>query len=130
MKYLIKHGIDVVDDKRFSKDPVNKQIFLQKVFHPTEINSGKLSSIFALKEATFKALGIFPKWLEVEVKYEKNLGTSKPKLILSSAITPKNIISIDSSITHESGFTFASVIILLENKSSVTRKTQIKNNKK
>jgi phosphopantetheinyl transferase (holo-ACP synthase) len=94
----------MVEDSRIPTDPT----FLQKVFHPSEIKTGKYASIFALKEATFKALEISPRWLEVEVQYKKN---GKTVIALSNEILPNKAIQIGCSVSHEKGLTIASVIL-------------------
>jgi phosphopantetheine--protein transferase-like protein len=101
---MIKHGIDMIEDVRIPSD----EDFLKKVFHPSEIKKGKLASVFALKEAVFKALEITPRWLDVEIKYKKS---GKTEIILSNKIKPKNLKSIDCSVSHEKCLTIASVVL-------------------
>jgi holo-[acyl-carrier-protein] synthase len=106
---IIKTGIDLVKNDRINSKVSNK-VFLERIYHPSEIKlKNKYPSIFALKEATFKALKIKPCWHEVEIKYEDNI----PQIILSEYIKPKNLESIDCSVTHEDGLTQAIVVILL-----------------
>ncbi len=107
-KVGIKTGIDLVKDERI-KQLARDKIFLKKAFHPSEISAGKLSSVFALKEAVFKALEIFPEWHEVEIKHKEN---GKTEIVLSEKIKPGNLISADSSVSHEGGFTIGIVVML------------------
>lgn len=106
---IIKTGIDLTKDNRILSK-LNDKSFLKRIYHPSELElKDKLVSIFCLKEAVFKALNLKVCWHDVEVKYEKN----KPIINLSDAIKPKNLESLDCSISHETGFTTAVVVILL-----------------
>jgi phosphopantetheine--protein transferase-like protein len=111
----LRLGIDMVSHSRFRKKISGRQ-FREKVFHPSELRNPdvkKLAGIFAVKEAAFKALGIpAGNWLEIEVR---KLADGKPELLLSHEITPKNLVSLDCSISHEGGFTVGAVIALLGN---------------
>lgn len=104
---IIKTGIDLIEDSRID---VKNKLFLERIFHPSEIKLRKFASIFALKECIFKALEIKPCWHEVEIKYANN----KPFIILSEHIKPKELISVDCSVSHENGLTIANVVMLLK----------------
>jgi len=114
MGHMIKTGIDLLDIKGFEKSASNR-FFVDKVFHPSETKDlTKLASIFAIKEACIKALEISSNnWLEIEVKYKKS---GKPIISLGKGITPKDLISIDCSLSHDANLIIANVILLLEHK--------------
>lgn len=109
---IIKSGIDLVELWRIQQQTDNTQ-FITRVFHPSELRDAdvrRLSSIFALKEAAFKALGLSSDhWLALEVRYD-NQG--KPSLLLSDAIKPKNYYSLDCSVSHTPELTVAIVVLL------------------
>ncbi|MCP3685642.1 MAG: 4'-phosphopantetheinyl transferase superfamily protein [bacterium] len=109
---LIKCGTDLVLDERIQKN-INNESFIKKIFHPSELSDmdvKKLATVFAVKEAVFKALEISSKnWLEVELTYSE---TGKPVVTLSEEIKPKNLVSLDCSVTHENGLTQAFVVLL------------------
>lgn len=109
----IKTGIDLVSNTRLEKKLENKR-FIERIFHPSEaaiLDIKKISAVFALKEAVFKALGIKPgNWLEIEIKRARN---GKPSILLSDEIRPKYLISADCSVSHEGEFTIATVVFLL-----------------
>ena len=109
----VKIGIDMVSDSRLEKKLSDS--FLKRVFHPSELGSRqpkKLAGIFAVKEAAFKALNLKAgSWLEVEVTKQQS---GRPQVILSKSVKPKNLLSIDCSISHEGGITIAAIIVLLQ----------------
>ena len=118
----IKTGIDLIEDSRIEKNLVNKN-FLKRVFHPSELRyakenaktkkeqAKKLAGIFAIKEATSKALNIIPpKWLEIEVAHNSQ---GKPTAKLSNLLQKKiKLLSIDASLSHAKGLTTCIVTIL------------------
>ena len=110
----IKCGNDIVSDERLA-ELIKKKSFLDKIFHPSEIKNlevSKLSSVFSLKESVIKALeSTTDNWLEI--KYKEN---GKPEIVLSEKIRPKNLLSIDCSVTHENGLTSTVVVLLLQDK--------------
>ena len=107
---MIKTGIDLVLNKRI-EEKLNNLDFISKVFHPGELkNKAKLSGIFALKEATMKAIGKKLNWKDIEIKFEK---TGRPIVSLSNEIKPKNFKCIDGSISHDGDYTIAIAIIEL-----------------
>lgn len=103
-------------DSRIKKSLDNAN-FVKRIYHKSEIydlNLKKQASIFALKEAVFKALDMSSEnWLEIEVSYSK---TGRPLITLSNEIKPNNLISLDCSVTHENGLTQVIVIMLLDEK--------------
>lgn len=111
---ITKCGIDMLLDNRIKKSLENIN-FIKRIYHKSEIHNKdikKLASIFALKEAVFKALDISSEnWLKIEVSYSK---TRRPLITLSNEIKPNNLISLDCSVTHENGITQAIVIMLLD----------------
>lgn len=105
----MRAGTDLVYIPRIKKLIENKS-FLEKVFHPSELKNLKaehLAGVLAAKEAFFKAINQKPKWLDVEVKYEK---TSRPKLKLSKQLE-KNISNADISISHDKDYAVGFVIV-------------------
>ncbi|MEM4271389.1 MAG: 4'-phosphopantetheinyl transferase superfamily protein [Candidatus Pacearchaeota archaeon] len=106
---MIKAGIDLVLNKRLKKN-LNNESFLKKVFHPTELKhpKQKLPGIFALKEATMKALGKKLDWLDIEISAKSG---RKPKIFLSETIKPKNLKSVDASLSHDGDYTIGIVVI-------------------
>lgn len=96
---MIKIGIDIVKDERVNKLENNS------IYHPNELKLN-LPSVFAIKEATMKALNKPHIWLDIEVKYSNN----QPTIIISESIGLA-IEKCDVSVSHEEGFTIAAVII-------------------
>ena len=86
--------------------------FLKKTFHSVELDDsspGHLAGYFAAKEAFFKAIEDFPRWLNIEV-YKKASG----KPIIKHTRT--NIQDIDVSISHDGDYAIAVVVLLLEDR--------------
>ncbi len=109
---MIKTGIDLVLNKRIEKN-ISSQGFLKKVFLPSElINKDKLVGIFSLKEAVMKCLEKKVDWKEITIEYK---NSSKPKIILSDKIKPNNMVSIDSSISHNGDYTIGIVVMEFKN---------------
>ena len=107
---MIKTGIDLVHNKRFEKNLADEK-FLEKVFHAFELkDKNKLASIFALKEATMKALGKKVDWKEIEVSY-RNDKNGKPEIKLSEDIKPENFKGLDGSVSHDGEYTVSVIII-------------------
>ncbi len=106
---MIKTGIDIVEIKRI-KDLMNNPKALSKIFNESEIteNPSSMAGKFALKEAFFKATQIKIKnWSEIVVKKHDN---GKPYLVFD-----KNLVkfkSMDCSISHDSDYAIAIVVIL------------------
>src|SRR3989344_5817027 len=104
---MIQTGIDLLLNKRLDKQIENPK-FLKRVFHPWELkNKNKIHSIFALKEATMKALGKKHNWLHISITYKN----SKPHISLNESITPKKMKSIACSVSHDGDYTTAIVLI-------------------
>jgi phosphopantetheine--protein transferase-like protein len=112
MKSYVNVGCDIVQVSRIEK-MMQTQSVLKKVFHPSELSrfeAEHLAGIFAVKEATFKALGLqSDSWLLIEVKYHPS---GKPELVLASEIKTSKIQSMDCSISHDGGLAFAIVTVL------------------
>lgn len=58
-------GVDLVSDERIRGIDADKT----KYFHEDELGSGKLPSVFAVKEAAMKACSLDVSWLDVHVAY-------------------------------------------------------------
>ena len=106
-------GCDVVKISRMKKVLRSKNL-VKKIFHPSEVivyDPQHLAGIFALKEATMKALGLRSnQWLDIEVYYA---DSGKPHIRVAGTMA-KNI-SMDCSISHDGDYAFA-VISGLKNK--------------
>ena len=124
---FLSQGIDIVDNKRiemlFTK---YGDVFKKKILSKDEIldidkiisqkkKIQKISSRFAAKEATAKAIGtgfrLGLKFTDIEITYDE-LG--KPKLLLNELIKKnflksKNKISSNVSISNEKNYTVAVV---------------------
>ena len=124
---FLSQGIDIVDNKRiemlFTK---YGDVFKKKILSKDEIididkiisqkkKIQKISSRFAAKEATAKAIGtgfrLGLKFTDIEITYDE-LG--KPKLLLNELIKKnflksKNKISSSVSISNEKNYTVAVV---------------------
>ena len=108
---MIKIGVDLVLNSRLERN-LDDESFLEKVFHAFEMrDKGKLISIFALKEATMKALGKKVGWKEIEVRYDNN---GKPEIKLSGVVRPDGFVGIDGSLSHDGEYTVATVMIEVE----------------
>jgi len=102
---MIKCGIDLVLNKRLAKNLSNPD-FLMKVFLPIELKNHekqKLPGIFALKEATMKAMGKKMNWLDIEVLAKNG---KKPEI----KIYGKKFKNIDASVSHDGAYTVAMVV--------------------
>ena len=129
---IITNGIDIVDIRRIKKtiDRFGDR-FKKKCFTPNEIERSKktvksaesLAKRYAAKEACAKALGtglargVF--WKDIEIYNNKN---GKPKIKLHNKaltflnkIVKKSHYSIELSLTDETNYAIANVIIY-ENK--------------
>jgi phosphopantetheine--protein transferase-like protein len=88
---------------------IKDEAMLDKFFDPKELirtTSEHLAGIIAAKEAFFKALGVFPKFREVQIAYEKS---GKPKLIVSPKF--QTFTSCDVSISHDNDYAIAMVVL-------------------
>jgi len=105
----MKIGTDIVHIPRIKKLIENKPL-LEKIFHPSELKILKaehLAGILAAKEAFFKAINQKPKWLDIEIIYQK---TSRPKLKFSKQLG-KDIVSSDISISHDKDYAVGFIIL-------------------
>lgn len=105
-------GCDIVSVQRIIYLMENKEA-LKRMLHPSELRIMKgdhLAGIIAAKEAFFKALGESPpRWLDVEVKQERN---SRPCFIFDSDLKQK-IHQCDLSISHDGDYAVACVLVEL-----------------
>ena len=121
---IVGIGIDLIDVERIghSVDRFGDR-FYRRIYHPRELEQTRgnrvqcLAARFAVKEATFKALGTGwakgIRWVDVEVQ---NLKSGKPILILHGEAS-EHARAIGSnrfhvSITHTAGQ--AAAVVLLE----------------
>lgn len=84
---------------------------LKRFFHPQELKQPTvehLAGLLAAKEAFFKALGMMPKFTEIQVIHEK---TGKPTLIVSPVYN--KFKSCDVSISHDKEYAIAFVVLEL-----------------
>lgn len=108
----VRTGIDLVFVPRM-KGFLANEAAVKKTFHPSELvpnTPEHCAGILAAKEAFFKALQQAPRWLEVEVKKQKN---GRPQFVLSELLAQK-LQSYDVSITHDGDYAVASVVLLLK----------------
>lgn len=105
----MKIGIDIVHIPRI-KELIENKPLLEKIFHPSELEILKaehLAGILAAKEAFFKAINQKPKWLDIEIIYQK---TNRPKLKFSKRLE-KDIASSDVSISHDKDYAVGFIIL-------------------
>lgn len=100
-------GIDLVYIQDVKKMLGNDKL-LRNFFHQSELQSDAqhLAGIIAAKEAFFKALGIVPKFLEIEIAYDPS---GRPKIKASPQL--KKYKSCDVSISHERNYAVAVVVM-------------------
>lgn len=109
----IRLGIDVTRISRFEQ-LVNNRAFLERTFHPSELRSARpehLAGIFAAKEAFFKALGVAPRWLQVEVTKQPD---GKPSVDTAAELQINGLLTLDISIAHDGDYAIAVVVMLFE----------------
>lgn len=109
----VKVGIDVTQISHFER-LVENRAFLDRTFHPSELlctRPESLAGIFAAKEAFFKALGLTPRWLQVEVA---KLSTGKPSIQTARELALDGLLTLDISITHEGDYAIAVVVMLFD----------------
>lgn len=114
----IKTGIDVLDKKRFLTSCKNGgETFLAKIFTPYEIKNNskeQLASIFSVKEALVKALELsHSSWLSISTSRQEN---GKIACSFIDKKIAKDIISLDTSISHEGEMVIAVAVVIIENK--------------
>ena len=122
---IVGIGVDITCISRLAKTiEAYGERFLQRVFHPSEIefsnkrkkNIEFLAACFAVKEATLKAISDFPgkgiDWSDIYISHEK---TGKPVLhIEGKALTlceEKGVKKKHVSITHDGDMAIAYVIL-------------------
>ncbi|MBW2989441.1 holo-ACP synthase [Candidatus Woesearchaeota archaeon] len=109
----LKTGIDIAYIPRIEKITRNKRV-LGRIFSKSELkvmDAEHLAGIFALKEAFFKALGIKPRWLSIEVT---NKRSGEPKVTLSEDIKIKSLVSMSCSISHDKDYAAAYAALILK----------------
>lgn len=95
-------GIDLLNIKEF-KTKLDSPEFLKKVFHPNELrHKYQLPSIFALKEATIKAIGKKINWKNIEISYT---SAGKPLVQVIN-----NASKFSCSVSHDKNYLIAIVI--------------------
>lgn len=114
MNIKIKIGCDIIKKDRFI-ELTKKAKVLERIFTPFEIAQSnsleKLIGVFAVKEATLKALELTPgNWNLMEVIKQDN---GKPIIKLINYNSYENIISQDISISHDGEYVFAVVCFLI-----------------
>lgn len=120
---IVGIGIDLIEVARVARSAEKHgDRFLRRIYHPGEIEQNRgdrtqyLAARFAVKEATFKALGTGwargIRWIDVEVQ---NLASGQPILLLhGEAAEQARRLGADRShvtITHTSGHAAAVVIL-------------------
>lgn len=101
-------GVDIVYIPRVEKI-LHNDIVLKKFFHQAELGNFQpehLAGVIAAKEAFFKALGIVPKFLDIEISYNKS---GKPRLTVSSMF--QKFRSYDVSISHDKDYAISFVVL-------------------
>lgn len=108
----LRTGIDLVSISRV-EHLAQERAFLERAFHPSELRDGSpphLAGVLAAKEALFKALGMAPEWLAVEVVQE---ASGRPSLRLAGTLAKMRVHDLDVSISHEGDYAVAVVALLL-----------------
>lgn len=103
-------GVDIVHIPSVAK-MLGRDELLKKFFHLSEVKNATaehLAGFIAAKEAFFKALGIPPKFLEVQINTQQS---GRPELIVSQEF--KKFKNVDVSISHDKDYAIAFVIIEL-----------------
>lgn len=112
-KPQMRIGIDLAQVSRFER-LIQNRAFVERVFHPSEIRDSRpehLAGVFAAKEAFFKALGLSPRWLDLEVAEERD---GKPSVKAAAGLGLDGLLTFDVSIAHEGDYAVAVVVILFE----------------
>lgn len=110
-----KIGIDIVLKSRFQKSlKTGKDAFQMRVFTPQELRQNskdQLASIFCMKEAVIKALELpADSWLFINTNRKEN---GKVECSFLNAKLAQNIISLDTSISHEREWIIGAAIVLV-----------------
>ncbi len=106
---MIRCGTDIVYIPSVASKLKNDAV-LRKFFHAGEVRNGSmehLAGVLAAKEAFFKALGIVPKFLDIELKYE-----SGGRPYINAAPQWQLFKHCDVSISHDKDYAFAVVVIV------------------
>ena len=113
----IKCGTDIVYIPAIAK-LLKDELMLSKFFHPSELTTPELSTgkvrasmehlagVIAAKEAYFKALGIIPKFSEIQLAHE---ASGRPMIVATTAL--QTYKSCDVSISHDHDYAIAMVIL-------------------
>lgn len=104
----LRIGTDIVHIPRIASLLSNDTAVARTFTHDELKNKDPphLAGIFAAKESVFKALGIAPSWLDVEIA---SLANCRPYASLAKRLGPAKIIGI--SISHDGDYAIAFVII-------------------
>ena len=107
-------GIDILDVDEFKENILANINACERIYNLVESNNSaqKLASIFAIKEATFKALSLNSPWnfKELEVLHDSQ---GKPFIKFQGSLSLLNQKSkIDLSVSHTSKIVVAVVIII------------------
>lgn len=110
-----KIGIDIVLKSRFHKSlKTGKDAFLKRIFTPQELRQNskdQLASIFCIKETIIKALELpQDSWLFINTNRKEN---GKVECSFLERTIAQNIISLDTSISHEREWIIGAAIVLL-----------------
>lgn len=106
----ISCGVDIVFIPNITK-LLKDDNLLSKFFHSQELGNATpehLAGLIAAKEAFFKALGIPPKFLEIQIKHKES---GKPELIISPEF--RKFKEADVSISHDNEYAIAFVVLEL-----------------
>ena len=101
-------GVDIVYIPHIAK-LLEDEDKLKRFFHPQEIGHATpehLAGLIAAKEAFFKALGLPPKFLEMQITHK---ASGKPEIIVSPEF--KSYISADLSISHDGDYAIAFIVL-------------------
>lgn len=124
MTEKISIGNDIVHIPRFSKS-MEKNAFVEKVFHPEEIDACEkkpnripsYAARFAAKEAFAKAIGtgLYAQGITPQDVWVQNQDSGKPYLCFSEKLTnilkEKNVCGCDVSLSHHGDYALAHVIL-------------------
>ena len=131
---IVGVGIDLIDVARLGRSVERfGERFYRRIYHPRELEQPRgdrvqyLAARFAVKEATFKALGTGwsrgVRWIDVEVQ---NLTSGQPILLLhGEAAERARAIGADRShvsITHTAGQ--AAAVVFLEGTTKAEQRSQ------
>ena len=109
----IRFGSDIVHIPKFEKTlRKSREYFIENVFWPEEMEYAKvqrLSSIFAAKEATIKALGLKAgQWRDIRVAYKES---GKPYLAkFPQAKGKQKKWKHELSISHDGDYVIANIV--------------------